>query len=107
MPAEPFDPFAPPRAAGARVGTLGRGRGRWWWEGVGRAVAVIVGFSLVADPTSMPGIETVLGQAIGGYVLARGVGLVLLASGFLPWRWSGMEGNRVNRGVEAADVEEL
>jgi len=103
MPAEPFDPFAPPRAASARVRAPGRGRGRWW-EGVIRAVAVIVGFSLVADPTSMPGIETVLGQAIGGYVLARGVGLVLLAVGFLPWRWFRNEGNRVD---EAWDVEEL
>lgn len=89
MPEGPFDPYAPPRWS--RPSTrAARGRRRWA-EGLGRAAAVVLGFGLVADPTSLPGVHTAAGRAIGGHVFARGVGLALLGVGDLPWR-RGKEG---------------
>ena len=105
MTPEPFNPYAPPETTRPRTG--GTERWRRWLEGVARAVGVILGFSLVADPTSLPGITSALGQAVGGYVFARGVGLVLLGVAFLPWQWT----NRPNRVVPTRDpgteIEEL
>ena len=102
MPEEPFDPYAPPRWTGK-----GRGPGldrRRWAEGVGRAAAVVLGFSLVADPTALPGIATPAGRAIGGHVFARGFGLALLGAGFLPWH---RRRGRAEGGPAGPDREEL
>ena len=83
MSAEPFNPYAPPQSGPATRDPVSR---RGIWASVAaRVLAVVGGFSLVADPTSLPGVETVAGRLIGGYVFARGVGLALLALGFLPW----------------------
>ena len=78
-----FNPYAPPTTPEptARSGARWRRGG----EMALRAGAVVAGFSLVADPLVFPGVETILVQALGGYILARGVGLLLLAAGFLPW----------------------
>lgn len=83
MTSEPFNPYAPPTTP-----SPSRLSAPWWRRGgevALRAVAVVAGFSLVADPLNFPGVETALIQTMGGYVLARGVGLALLAAGFLPW----------------------
>ena len=102
MPEDPFDPYAPPRWAERRHGPAG-GRRRWA-EGAGRVAAVVLGFSLVADPTALPGIATPAGRAIGGHVFARGVGLALLGIGFLPWRRGR---GRAEGGSAGPDREEL
>ena len=83
MNGQPFDPYAPPRAI-RPARRLGGHRRRWWEVGV-RALAVVAGFSLVADPTSLPGVDSPLGRAVGGHVAARTLGVAVLAAGFLPW----------------------
>ena len=83
MSPEPFNPYAPPRSGPATHDPVSRQR--IWVAVLARVLAVVGGFSLVADPTSLPGVETVAGRLVGGYVFARGVGLALLALGFLPW----------------------
>ena len=83
MNPEPFNPYAPPAASPPPT------RSADGWQRGGemavRAVAVVAGVSLVADPLIFPGVETPLVQMLGGHVLARGIGLALLAAGFLPW----------------------
>ena len=106
MNSEPFNPYAPPEAPAPLTGLPARRR--LWGEMVARALAVIGGFSLVADPTSLPGINTALGQVMGGYVFARGLGLALLALGFLPWPGSRRAGERPDKPAGSGrDVEEL
>ena len=83
MSAEPFNPYAPPKPDPVIRDRINRRQ--IWGAVLTRVLAVVAGFSLVADPTSLPGVETVAGRLIGGYVFARGVGLALLALGFLPW----------------------
>lgn len=83
MKPEPFNPYAPP--APPAPSTHSAARRRIGGEVAVRVVAVIAGFSLVADPLVLPGIATPLGQALGGHVFARGIGLILLAVGFVPW----------------------
>ncbi len=83
MNPDSFNPYAPPTTPSPSTHSADR-----WRRGgqvAVRAVAVIAGFSLVADPLILPGVETALIQTLGGYVLARGVGLMFLAAGFLPW----------------------
>lgn len=84
MPLEPFNPYAPPQATDPRPAS--GGRRRIWVEVFVRALAVVLGFSLVADPTSMPGVHSFLVLAVGGLVFARGVGLISLVLAFVPWR---------------------
>ena len=106
MNSDPFNPYAPPEAPALRAGFSARRR--LWGEMVARALAVIGGFSLVADPTSLPGVNTTWGQAVGGYVFARGIGLALLALGFLPWPGSRRAGERPEMPAGSGrDVEEL
>ena len=81
---DPFNPYAPPAATEA--GATPPAHHRRWAEVAARVAAVVVGFSLVADPLAFPGISTALGRALGGHVLARGIGLALLTAGFVPWR---------------------
>ncbi len=105
MNLEPVNPYAPPEAFDERPGT--QGDRRRWGEVLLRAFAVVLGFSLVADPTSMPGIDSAIGRAVGGIVLARGVGLALLALAFLPWRLTRRLTDPTESGHLEEEVEEL
>ena len=105
LASEPFDPYAPPVAITGEARTPERRR-RWLEAGL-RAAGVILGFSLVADPTALPGVTTALGQAIGGHVLARGIGMTLLATAFLPWRRARQSESPAVPGDSPPEVEDL
>jgi len=107
MPLEPYNPYAPPEATEPRPAS--GGHRRLWVEVFVRAMAVVLGFSLVADPTSMPGVDSAPVRAVGGHVFARGIGLISLALAFVPWRlprrtW-GDDGAAVDR--PEGEAEEL
>ncbi len=105
MSPEPFNPYAPPQAVDRAIGSRGP---RWRWGEFGfRAFAVVAGFSLVADPTSAPGVDSAMARAVGGIILARGVGLALLALAFLPWRPARRLAAPANSGDREEEVEEL
>ncbi len=105
MNGQPFDPYAPPRAPRPPRRT-GAHRRRWWEVGV-RALAVVLGFSLVADPTALPGIETPLGRALGGHVASRTLGVAVLAAGFLPWHRRRVPLDPTGAGAAAGEFEDL
>ena len=84
MPAEPLNPYAAPELTDDPSGS--KGLRRRWGQVLVRIFAVVAGFSLLADPSSVPGVEWFAEGAVGGAILARLIGLAFIASAFLPWR---------------------
>lgn len=102
-PPDATNPYAPPASGGNRPRARPDGTRRRWAELAARSAAVVAGFSLLADPTALPGVRALALGGVDGAVLARFAGLALMAAAFLPWR-PGRDGARAAGPPEAEEL---